>query len=44
VVDILASSGNVTLTLFRVLPLIPICPYLSLSLSLLALFFFVTPP
>lgn len=28
-VDILTSSGNVTLTLFLVLPLIPICPYLS---------------
>jgi hypothetical protein len=29
VVDILTSSGNVTLTLFLVLPLIPVCPYLS---------------
>jgi hypothetical protein len=39
VVDILASSGNVTLTVFLVPPLIPICPYLSVySLSLLALF------
>jgi hypothetical protein len=39
VVDILASSGNVTLTLFLVLPLISVCPYLSvysLSLSLSA--------
>jgi hypothetical protein len=51
VVDILASSGNVTLTLFLVLPLISICPYSSVYslpfLSLLAthgraLFFFAT--